>query len=120
ADGIPFIDQALDLLRATDERLASCEVLIMLAAARLASGNMEGALASLAEATSIATDSGSPILLATTTLPHAIASNRLGQYERSARVIGAWNRLERDYEIHFPAVGIAFWGDPLDDARAAL
>jgi predicted ATPase/class 3 adenylate cyclase len=119
-DGIPFIERALDLLRATNERLASCEVLIMLAAARLASGNMDAALTSLAEATSIATDSGSPILLATTTLPHAIASNRLGQHERAARVIGAWNRLERDYEIHFPSVGIGFWGDPVDDARAAL
>jgi predicted ATPase len=119
-DGIPFIERALDLLRATDERLASCEVLIMLAAARLASGDMDAALVSLTEATSIATDTGSPILLATTTLPHAIASNRLGQYERAARVIGAWNRLERDYEIHFPSVGIGFWGDPVDDARAAL
>jgi predicted ATPase/class 3 adenylate cyclase len=118
--GIPLIERALDLLRRTDERLASCEVLIMLAGAQLMSGNLEAALGHLAEATSIATQSRSPILLATTTLPHAMAANRLGRHERAARVIGAWNRLEQDYEIHFPAVALTYFGDPADESRAAL
>jgi predicted ATPase/class 3 adenylate cyclase len=118
--GIPLIERALDLLRLTDERLASCEVLIMLANAQLMSGNLDAALGHLAEATSIATLSGSPILLANVMLPLAIAANRLGRHERAARLAGAWNRLEQDYEIHFPAVGLGLFGDPAAEARAAL
>jgi non-specific serine/threonine protein kinase len=114
------VERALELFRLAGERLASSEVLIMLAAVQLRNGNMEAALGHLAEATAISLTSGSPLLVANVALPHAIAANRSGRFERAARLVGAWNRFEEAYEIHLPAVGLGFFGDPAAEARAGL
>jgi predicted ATPase/class 3 adenylate cyclase len=117
---MPGLERALEILRLADERLASCEVLIMCAGAELMLGSLEASFGHLAAATAIATSSGSPLLLANVVIPHAIAANVTGQPERAARLVGAWNRLEEDYEIHFPAIGLGLFGDFAGDARAAL
>jgi hypothetical protein len=119
-DGIASIERGLGLYRLTNERLASCEALLLLAGAELMLGNIDAAQTHAEEATSIATTSKSPVLIANALLPHAILANRVGRHERAARLVGAWNGLEQEYEIHFPAVGLGFFGDPAADARAAL
>ena len=45
-------------------------------------------------------------------LPYARIANEEGRHEDAARLVGAYNRVEDDYDLHIPDVGIAFLGDP--------
>jgi non-specific serine/threonine protein kinase len=114
------IQRSISLYREVGEQLALCESLIALAGVYLALERTEDGLPHLTEATAIACASGNPILLATVLGPHALVANLTGRADRAATLIGAWNRLESDYDLHFPEAGLAFFGNPADQARAAL
>jgi predicted ATPase/class 3 adenylate cyclase len=113
------IERSISLHREVGEQLALCESLITLSGVYVVLERTDEGLAYLAEATAIACASGNPILLATALLPHALLANLMGRHHRAAPLIGASNRLERDYDVHFPD-GLPFFGDPADQARAAL
>jgi hypothetical protein len=43
-----------------------------------------------------------------------------GRHEDAARLVGAWERLERDHRIGFPDAALAGFADPANAAREAL
>jgi len=114
------IERSITLYREVGEQLALCESLIALAGVYLVLERTEDGLPHLAEATAIACASGNPILLATVLGPHALIANLTGRADRAATLVGASSRLEREYDVNFPEVGLAFFGDPAEQARAAM
>ena len=114
------IERGIALQRVAGERLPLCESLLVLAGVSLIDGDIDGAAAHLGEATAVAVASPSPMALATVLQPNALLANHQGRSRRAAVLSGAWARLEREHEIHFPEVGLLFFGDPALDARAAL
>jgi hypothetical protein len=74
----------------------------------------------LDEATAIVAGSSSPVNLCTLLLPYARLANRDGRHHDAARLVGAYNRIEEDYDVHIPQVGVIFLGDPGEHARTAL
>jgi hypothetical protein len=58
-------------------------------------------------------------LLTHVLIPHALLSLKLGRAAAAATFVGAWERLERDYEVNFPEQGRMFFPDPAE-IRAAL
>jgi predicted ATPase len=114
------IERSISLYREVGEQLALCESLIALAGVYVVLERLEESLPHLTEATVIACASGNPILMAIVLLPQALLANLMGIADRAATLIGAWNRLESDYDVHFPEAGLAFFGNPADQARAAL
>ena len=53
-------------------------------------------------------------------LPNAIVASFDGRHEDAARLMGGWERLEREFLVRFPDVAIAHFGDPALAAREAL
>ena len=53
-------------------------------------------------------------------LPYARIANEEGRHDDAARLVGAYNRVEDDYDLHIPDVGVAFLGDPRQAANEAL
>ncbi len=120
AEAIEPIERSISLYREVGEQLALCESLIMLSGVYVALERTDEGLTHLAEATAIACASGNPIFMVTVLGPHALLANLTGRAERAATLAGASSRLERDYDLNFPEVGLAFFGDPAEVARAAL
>jgi non-specific serine/threonine protein kinase len=114
------IARAVELLRASDERLALCEALVSLAAVEWLTGDQEPAMAALAEATTIALGAPAPMLLAQILYPFQIVMLHAERYRDAAVLQGVWERLEQDFEVTFPEVGTALLGDPAVAAREAL
>ena len=114
------IERSISLYREVGEQLALCESLLALTGVYLVLERLDEGLPHLAEAAAIACASGNPILLATVLFPHALLANLMGRPSRGARLVGASNRLEREYDVHFPEIGLEFFGDPADQAREAL
>ena len=119
-DAAEPIERGLTLVRRSGDRVAICEGLTALAGVGLVAGDMDSARARIGEATEVAATSDSPFVIATVTLPHALLANHDGRARRAALLVGAAGRLEDDFEVRFPAVGLAFFGDPGEVARAAL
>ena len=114
------LERGIALQREAGERLPLCESLLALAGLRFVTGDIGAAQAHLEEGTAIAVGSPSPIIVATVLAPHALFANQQGHHRRAAVLLGAWARLEREYEVHFPEIGLMFFGDPADEARAVL
>jgi hypothetical protein len=53
-------------------------------------------------------------------VPNAVLASMDARHEDAARLVGAWERLERDHRIGFPDAAISQFGDPADAAREAL
>jgi hypothetical protein len=115
----PF-EEAIELQRAIGDRLGTSANLVGLAAMKVLVGDVDAARLLLREATEIATESGTPAMLATVLLPNAIVSSFDGRHQDVARLMGAWERLQRDYQVRFPDVAITRFGDPAATARQAL
>jgi tetratricopeptide (TPR) repeat protein len=114
------IERAIELLESAGEDLATCEALEGLGFVHLRLGDVESAFEDLARATDIARDSANPLLIGLVAFAHALAANRTGAFERAAQLVGAMEMLERTYDLQGPAAGFQFFGDPADEARAAL
>jgi hypothetical protein len=83
-------------------------------------GDADTARALVREATEVATSSTNASLLSTVLLPNAIVASFDGRHEGAARLLGGWERLEREFLLRFPDVAIACFGDPAVAAREAL
>ena len=83
-------------------------------------GDVDAARANLREATAVLTESSAPPLLATVVVPNAVLASFDARHEDAARLVGAWERLERDHQVRFPDAAIAQFGDPAAAAREAL
>jgi predicted ATPase/class 3 adenylate cyclase len=114
------IERSIELHRALGARMAVCESLVALVGLEMSSGNPEAARARLNEAIGIVADSNSPFVVATVVIPCALLANIEDRHRRAARLVGAWERLVEDFEVHFPEIGLNHYGDPAGDARAAL
>ena len=120
AGGIEPIERSISLYREVGEQLLLCESLSALAGMHVILDHIDQGVAHLAEATRIACASGNPIMLVVVLQPHALLANLTRRAERAATLIGASDRLEREYDVNFPEVGLAFFGDPAEASRAAL
>ena len=80
----------------------------------------EVATALVREGPEAATSSTNASLLSTVLLPNAIVASFEGRHEDAARLLGGWERLEREFLVRFPDVAIAQFGDPALAAREAL
>jgi predicted ATPase/class 3 adenylate cyclase len=120
ASAQPQIARAVELLRASDERLARCEALVSLAGVDWLMGNQEPALTAFAEAMEIALGAPSPMLLAQIVYPSQILLLHTERYRDAAVLQGVWERLEQDFEVTFPGVGTSLLGDPVIATREAL
>ena len=115
----PF-EQAIELQRAIGDRLGTSANLVGLAGMEVAIGHVEAARTHLREATEIAAESGTAAMLATVVLPNAIVASLEGRHEEAARLAGAWEQLQRQYQVRFPDVALERFGDPTAAARDAL
>jgi predicted ATPase/class 3 adenylate cyclase len=114
--------RALALQRESGDRFALCETLVGLSGLAFHRGDLVEARRWLDEATALVTDGTSPfnVNVFTLLLPYARMANVEGRHDEAARLVGAYNRVEDDYELHIPDVGIAFLGDPQATANEAL
>jgi tetratricopeptide (TPR) repeat protein len=126
----PF-EQAIAIQRAIGDRLGISQNLVGLAGMRLMLGDADAARALVREATEVATvlvdqrpgavtSSTNASLLSTVMLPNAIVASFEGRHEDAARLLGVWERLEREFLVRFPDAAIAQFGDPALAAREAL
>lgn len=118
----PF-EQAIEIQRAVGDRFGVSQNLVGLAGMRLMLGETDTARALVREATEVATalvhgetqgarSSTNASLLSTVLLPNAIVASFDGRHEDAARLLGGWERLEREFLLRFPDVAIARFGDP--------
>ncbi len=119
-DAAEPIERGLALVRRSGDRVAICDGLTALGGVAFVAGDMDSARARIGEATEVAATSDSPFVIATVILPHALLANHDGRARRAALLVGAAARLEDDFDVRYPAAGLAFFGDPGDAARAAL
>ena len=115
----PF-EQAIELQRAIGDRLGTSANLVGLAGMEVAIGDVEAARTHLREATEIAAESGTAAMLATVVLPNAIVASHEGRHEEAARLVGAWEQLQRQHQVRFPDVALERFGDPTAAARDVL
>ena len=126
----PF-EQAIEIQRAVGDRFGVSQNLVGLAGMRLMLGEIDTARALVREATEVATSlvrgdpqgarsSTNASLLSTVLLPNAIVASFDGRHVDAARLLGGWERLEREFLLRFPDVAIARFGDPAVAAREAL
>jgi predicted ATPase/class 3 adenylate cyclase len=118
--GIGWFEQAIEIQRTIGDRLGVPQNLVGIAAMQLLLGALDEARANLREATAAATESSAPPMLATVVVPNAVLATVDGRHEDAARLVGAWERLERDHRIGFPDAALAGFGDPANAAREAL
>ena len=114
--------RALALQRESGDRFALVETLIGLAGLAFFRGEITEVKRWLREATALVTDGASPfnVNVFALLLPYARIANEEGRHDDAARFVGAYNRVEDDYDLHIPDVGIAFLGDPRLAASEAL
>jgi tetratricopeptide (TPR) repeat protein len=120
-----LIGEAVELHRRAGERLALCEGLVARAsiqvlAAASGGGVLDDAVADVIEATTLAAETPGPIMLAQVVMPQAIVAAKAQRFRRAAVLMGAWETLQVDHGVHFPDVGLSFFGDPAEESRAAL
>jgi predicted ATPase/class 3 adenylate cyclase len=114
------IERALAVQRKSGDRFGLSESLSGLAGLAFDAGDIQEMRRRLGEATAIVAESSSPINLCTVLLPYARIANHEGRHRDAARLVGAYNRVEEDYDVHIPPVGVQFLGDPGEHARAEL
>jgi predicted ATPase/class 3 adenylate cyclase len=114
--------RALPLQRESGDRFALVETLISLAGLAFFRADIDEVRRRLGEATALVTDGTSPfnVNVFALLLPYARIANEEGRHAVAARLVGAYNRVEDDYDLHIPDIGIAFLGDPKQAANEAL
>ena len=114
------MERAVSLQRQGGETYALSEGLTGLAGLAHEAGDMAEMRRYLDEATQFVLPNENPVELCTLLLPYARIANHLGRHEDAARGMGAYKRIEDDYDVHIPRIGVTFLGDPDEQARAAL
>jgi predicted ATPase/class 3 adenylate cyclase len=114
--------RALALMRESGDRFALCETLVGLAGLAFFRGDIDEVRRRLGEATALVTDGSSPfnVNVFALLLPYARIANEEGRHDDAASFVGAYNRVEDDYDLHIPDIGVAFLGDPRLVAKEAL
>ena len=120
AAAIDWFEQAIEIQRTIGDRLGVPQNLVGIAGMQVLLGDVDGARANLREATTSATESIAPTMLATVAVPNAVLASMDGRHEDAARLIGAWERLERDHRVGFPESALSQFGDPAAAARETL
>jgi ATP/maltotriose-dependent transcriptional regulator MalT len=115
-----LIGRSVELHRQAGERLLLCEALGAMAGVAYVQGDIETATAWLRETVEVAVAMPDPLILSRVLLPEAIIANHLERFDLAATFLGAQGRIEDEYDVRFPEVGLAFFGDPATPARAAL
>jgi tetratricopeptide (TPR) repeat protein len=115
-----MIERAVVLQRQGGETYALSEALVGLAGISYDAGDIAEMRRHLDEARRIVLPTRNPVELCTLLLPYARIANHFGRHEDAARMMGAYRRIEDDYDVHIPRVGVQFLGDPEGRARAAL
>ena len=115
-----MIKRAVVLQRQSGETYALSEGLIGLAGLSYEAGDIAEMRRYLDEAMQIVLPTKNPVELCTLLLPYARLANHFGRHEDAARMMGAYNRIEDNYDVHIPRVGVKVLGDPEEPARAAL
>ena len=114
------LERAVALLRRSGNRFALSEGLSGLAGIAFMTGDMVKMNRHLQEATAIVAEASSPVFLLGVLLPYARVANEEGRHRDAARLAGAYNRVEADFDVHIPDIGVVFLGDPAERAREAL
>jgi hypothetical protein len=120
AEALEPIERSVELYRQIDEPVMLCESLTALAAVPYVQGDLPAAAGYLGEAVEIAVALPSPQTLSRVLLPAALLAVGLERFERAATLMGAAARVEDEHDIHFPDIGVQFFGDPSVAAREAL
>ncbi len=114
------LEHAVELQRATGETYAMAESLIGLTGLAYDAGDLVAMRRHLDEASGVVLPTRNPVELCTLLLPFARIANHEGRHEDAARLMGAYRRIEDDYEVHIPRIGVEYLGDPEVQAKAAL
>ena len=120
AVAIDWFEQAIEIQQTIGDRFGVPQNLVGIAAMQVLLGDVDAARANLREATVLATESSAAPMLATVVVPNAVLASIDGRHEDAARLVGAWERLERDHRVGFPDAAIAQFADPAAAARGAL
>jgi len=112
--------RSITLYRRAGERWALCGAMAAMAGISFVQGELADAAARLREAVDVAVALPTPQILATVILPEALLATKVERFERAALLLGAMSRFEDDFDIHFPEVGLRFFGAPEPPTRAAL
>jgi tetratricopeptide (TPR) repeat protein len=119
-EALEVLERGISLMREGGEFLALCEGLMALAGAEMLMGAVDAMRGHVAKATTIASGSKNPAIIATAVFPQAMLANLDGRFERAALLVGAWTRLQQDHDVRFPEAGLQFFGDPSAEPRARL
>jgi predicted ATPase len=114
------LEHAVELQRKTGETYAMAESLIGLTGLAYDAGDLVQMRRYLDEATAVVLPTRNPVELCTLLLPFARIANHEGRHEDAARLMGAYRRIEDDYDVHIPRIGVQYLGDPEVEAKAAL
>ena len=114
------LERAVALQRQSGDLFALSESLTGMAGLAFDAGDMDEMRRYLDEASEIILPTLNPFELLTLLLPYARIANHEGRPHDAARLTGMYNRLEDDYDVHIPDIGVTFLGDPAEHARAAL
>jgi tetratricopeptide (TPR) repeat protein len=117
---IERLDRSVELYRRIGERLALAEALILLAGIHFLLGDQETTLGYLNEAAEIAAGSANPKIVAEVLVAQALFAVRVDAFDRAAQLVGAADRLGRDFDVHFPEIATDLFGHPEVAAREAL
>jgi predicted ATPase/class 3 adenylate cyclase len=114
------LERAVELQRATGETYAMAESLIGLTGLAYDSGDLAEMRRHLDEASRVVLPTRNPVELCTLLLPFARIANHEGRHEDAARLMGAYRRIEDDYDVHIPRIGVEYLGDPEVQAKSVL
>jgi non-specific serine/threonine protein kinase len=120
AGATEMIERAVMLQRQGGESYALSEGLVGLAGISYDAGDIAKMRRYLNEAMQIVLPTRNPVELCALLLPYGRLANHFGRHEDAARMMGAYHRIEDDYDVHIPRVGVVFLGDPDEQARAEL
>lgn len=121
SDAIEPIQRAVAIHRELGERAFLCESLVGLAGTQLIAGDVEAARRHVREAISIAAGLDTAMALAMVLRIRSVIAKHEGDYRTTARLLGASARLSHELEAGFaPAFVFSLFGDPKEEARAAL
>jgi hypothetical protein len=114
------LERAVELQRATGETYAMTESLVGLTGLAYDAGDLVEMRRYLDEASRVVLHTRNPVELCTLLLPFARIANHQDRHEDAARLMGAYRRIEDDYDVHIPRIGVEYLGDPEVQAKAAL
>jgi predicted ATPase/class 3 adenylate cyclase len=114
------LERAVALQRATGETYAMAESLIGLTGLAYDAGDLVAMRRHLDEASRVVLPTRNPVELCPLLLPFARIANHEDRHEDAARMMGAYRRIEDDYDVHIPRIGVEYLGDPEVQAKAEL